>query len=405
VLLLHNRYRQAGGEDTVVGAEQALLESRGHAVRRFEVSNDTIGGVSSRIRAAGRAIYSFAARRDVARELEGFAADVVHVHNFFPLLSPAVYSAARHAGAAVVQTVHNFRLLCPSGILFRDGHPCEECMGRAVAWPSVLHGCYRGSRVATAPVAAMLAAHRALRTWSRLVDRYITPSEFVRQLLVRGGFPPERIDVKPHFVAGDPPRGDGRGGYALAVARLAEEKGIGTLLAAWRRLRREVPLKIVGDGPLREELAAASRDLPQVEWIGHVPPERVRELMQAASVLVVPSVWYETFGMVIVEAFAAGLPVIAARHGAMAELVGHGHSGLHVAPGDPAELAVAVERLATNPAELALMRRNARSEFEQKYRDGQNYALLLRSYASALGVATARPRKIPCHEEERRWIP
>jgi glycosyltransferase involved in cell wall biosynthesis len=409
VLLLHNRYRQAGGEDTVVGAERALLESRGHDVRLYEVSNDAIDGAASRLRAAGRAVYSIASRRAVAGELLRFSPDVVHVHNFFPLLSPSVYSAARAAGAAVVQTVHNFRLLCPSGTLFRDGRPCEDCLGRAVAWPGLLHGCYRGSRAATAPVVAMLATHRALRTWSRLVDRYIAPSAFVRQKLVDAGFAAERIDVKPHFVAGDPPVGDGRGGYALAVARISEEKGIRTLLAAWSRLRLEVPLKIVGDGPLRAELVAASRGLRHVEWVGRATPAEVGALMRAASMLVVPSVWYETFGMVIVEAFAAGLPVVAARHGAMAELVADGRSGLLVAPGDPGELAAAVERLAASPAELSALRRNARAEFDEKYREARNHALLMRSYARARGVAaapvTAAASELPMRQEENPWIP
>jgi glycosyltransferase involved in cell wall biosynthesis len=405
VLLLHNRYRLAGGEDAVVRAEMALLASRGHGVSLLEVSNERIGGLMSQVRAAGRAIYSTASERDVARELARVRPDVVHVHNFFPLLSPSVYRACRRAGVAVVQTLHNYRLLCPSGTFFRDGGPCEDCLGRAVAWPGVLHRCYRESRFATGTVVAMLAVHRALRTWSELVDVYIAPTRFVRDKFIEGGFAPERIEVKPHFVDGDPPPGDGGGGYALAVGRISEEKGFRTLLAAWRRLRADVPLKIVGDGPLLEELRDASRSMRGVEWVGRAPPDEVRRLMQRAQVLVVPSVWYETFGMVVIEAFAAGLPVVAARHGALAELVEHGRTGVHFEPGNASELAAAVDGIVSRPGELAALRRNARAEFEAKYDPARNHTALMRTYARALEVARARGGEpaVALHEEDSRW--
>jgi glycosyltransferase involved in cell wall biosynthesis len=404
VLLLHNRYQLAGGEDAVVRAEMTLLASRGHAVSLLEASNERIGGLVSQVRAAGRAIYSTASERDVARELAHVQPDVVHVHNFFPLLSPSVYRACRRAGVAVVQTLHNFRLLCPNGIFFRDGSPCEDCLGRAVAWPGVLHRCYRGSRIATAPVAAMLAVHHALRTWSELVDVYVAPTRFVREKFIEGGFAPERIEVKPHFVGGDPMPGDGQGGYALAVGRISEEKGFRTLLAAWRRLHADLPLKIVGDGPLLEELRDASRSLLGVEWVGRAPPDEVQRLMQRAQLLVVPSGWYETFGMVVIEAFAAGLPVVAARHGALAELVEHGRTGVHFEPGDASALAAAVDGLLSRPGELPALRRNARAEFEARYDPARNYTALMRTYARALEVARARAgTRAVTHEEDPRW--
>jgi glycosyltransferase involved in cell wall biosynthesis len=405
VLLLHNRYQLAGGEDAVVQAEMALLASRGHAVSLLQVSNESIGGLVSQVRAAGRAIYSTAAERDVAREVARVHPDVVHVHNFFPLLSPSVYRACRRAGVAVVQTLHNFRLLCPNAIFFRDGSPCEDCLGRSVAWPGVVHGCYRGSRVATAPVAAMLAIHRAVRTWSKLVDVYVAPTRFVREKFIQGGFAPEQIDVKPHFVSGDPTPGDGQGGYALAVGRISEEKGFRTLLAAWERLHADVPLKIVGDGPLLEELREGSRPLRGVEWVGRAPPDEVRRLMQRAQMLVVPSLWYETFALVVIEAFAAGLPVVAARHGALAELVSHGRTGVHFEPGNAFELAAAVDGLASRPGDLSALRRNARAEFDAKYDPARNYTALMRTYARALEVARARAAApgVMLHEEDRRW--
>lgn len=405
VLLLHNRYRLAGGEDAVVRAEMALLASRGHAVSLLEVSNESIGGLAGRVRAAGRTIYSIASERDVARELARVHPDVVHVHNFFPLLSPSVYRACRRAGVAVVQTLHNFRLLCPNGIFFRDGAPCEDCLGRSVAWPAVLHRCYRDSRAATAPVAAMLAVHRALRTWSELVDVYVAPTRFVREKFIEGGFAPERIEVKPHFVGGAPTAGDGLGGYALAVGRISEEKGFRTLLDAWALLRGNVPLRIVGDGPLLGELRDGSRALPGVEWVGEAHPDEVRRLMQRAQILVVPSAWYETFGMVVIEAFAAGLPVVAARHGALAELVDQGRTGVHFEPGNASELAAAVEGLLSRSDDLLALRRNARAEYEAKYDAARNYAALMRTYARAIEAARARAgeRAVTLEEEDPRW--
>lgn len=405
VLLLHNRYAAAGGEDAVVSAEKALLESRGQAVRLYEVANGAIGGLASRLRAGAGAVWSVAAERAVAREIARFGPDVVHVHNFFPLLSPSVYRPARRAGAAVVQTLHNYRLLCPNGILFRDGAPCADCVGRRVPWPGVLHGCYRGSRAASASAAAMLATHRLIGTWARQVDLYLAPSAFVRRKFVEAGFAPDRIEVKPHFVVGEPAPGDGRGGYALAVARSSEEKGIRTLLAAWQRLREDVPLTIVGDGPLREELEAASRGDGRIAWAGHLPPDDVRRHMRNASFLVVPSTCYETFGRVVIEAFAEGLPVVVAAGGASAELVEHGRTGLHVAPGDPAALAAAVAWLSRHPGRLAALRGPARAEFEEKYGPARNYTLLVRSYARALEHARSRTRPdvVRLRQEDRPW--
>ncbi len=404
VLLLHNRYREAGGEDQVVSAEMALLAAHGDDPMLLEVTNSAIGGFLSQARAAARTVYSEAARRDVAAAIARFAPDVVHAHNLVPLLSPSVYFAARRAGVPVVQTVHNYRLVCPNGLLFRDGSPCEDCVGRALPWPGVVHGCYRGSRAATAAVAAMLGTHRALGTWSRSVAAYVAPSQFVRRMLLRGGIPGDRIHVKPHFVEGRPVAGDGGGGYALFIGRISEEKGIRTLLSAWLGLHRRVPLEIVGDGPALDGLVAATRGLRGVEWVGRAPGEQVRAMLQSARFLVVPSLCYETFGRVIIEAFAAGTPVIAPRHGAIAELVEHERTGLLFDPGSASALASAVEQLLATPASLAAMRRNARAEFEEKYGAARNYALLMETYACAREAGGSRARvAAPPAEEERSW--
>jgi glycosyltransferase involved in cell wall biosynthesis len=235
----------------------------------------------------------------------------------------------------------------------------------------------------------MLAVHRAMGTWREGVDAYIALTEFSRQKLVASGLPADKMFVKPDFVHPAPAVGNGEGGYALFVGRLSEEKGIGTLLAAWKQLAAETPLKIVGDGPLANTVKSATDKTPAIEWLGQVSRERVAELMQRASLLVFPSIWYETFGLVIVEAFAVGLPVVASNLGTMSTLVQHRQTGLHFRPGDADDLVTQVRWAKSHPAEIQEMRRAARREFEAKYTADRNYDMLLNIYQTAMQRARA----------------
>jgi glycosyltransferase involved in cell wall biosynthesis len=385
ILAVHNRYQQPGGEDQVFVDETNLLETRNHSVLRYEVHNEQVERVN-RLILAKDTIWNNSVYRDLRALIRRERPDLVHFHNTLPLVSPAGYYAAKAEGVSVIQTLHNYRLLCPVALFYRDGRVCEDCMGKAVPWPGVVHKCYRGSRSASGVVATMLTAHRALRTWTRMVDVYVALTEFARGRFVEGGLPVGKIVVKPNFVAPDPGRGDGGGGYALFVGRLTAEKGTETMLAAWDRLEDRIPLKIVGDGPLRNHVqrAAASRRI-NVEWLGHKPVADVHALMRKADMLIFPSRWYETFGRVAAEAFAAGTPVIGANIGAIAELVEHGRTGLHFRPGDPEDLATQVEWALSHPVDLRLMREEARSEFEAKYTAESNYQALMGIYESALG--------------------
>jgi glycosyltransferase involved in cell wall biosynthesis len=310
---------------------------------------------------------------------------LVHFHNTFPLLSPAAYHAARSAGAAVVQTLHNYRLLCPGANFFRDGRVCEDCLGKRFAWPAIQHACYRGSRAATAVTATMLAAHRLKRTWTEAVDAYVALTEFARGKLIAGGLPADKIAVKPNFVSPDPQAGAGRGGYALYVGRLSAEKGIDQLLSAWRRLDGAVPLKIVGDGPLANQVREAAERDPHIERLGAQPLDKVHQLLGDAAFLVCASACYEGLPKTIVEAFAKGMPVVAPRHGAMAEIVEHGRTGLHFVPGDADSLAAQALSLFRDDRARQRMRGEARAEFEAKYTAARNYSLLLDVYRGALG--------------------
>jgi glycosyltransferase involved in cell wall biosynthesis len=375
ILSVHNYYQQPGGEDRVFAGETALLEENGHTVVRHEDHNDRIR--AGTMGAARDAVWSASSFERLTALVRSNGIDVAHFHNTFPLISPSACYAVRRAGVPVVQTLHNYRLICAGATLSRNGSVCEECVERRSLLPGMAHGCYRDSRPATVAVSAMLAVHRAAGTYQKQVDVYVALSEFARQKFIEGGLPGDRIVAKPNFVSPDPGPGEGRGGYALFVGRLAKEKGIETLAEAWELLS-DVPLVVAGDGPLRDT------DWPEgVNCLGAQPRERVLELMREARVLVFPSTWYECAPMVIAEAFACGLPVIASNLGSIPEFVHHNHSGLLFEPGDARDLARQVRWAFDNPAELRAMRANARLEYEQKYTAERNYKMLMAIYEMA----------------------
>lgn len=400
IIVAHNFYQQPGGEDQVFADEIRLLQNAGHEVHRFTLHNDAVRSYS-RIGLARATLWNRLAATELGRLASSVRAEVVHFHNTFPLMSPAAYGAARAAGAAVVQTLHNYRLLCPGANFFRDGRTCEACLSKRFAWPGVVHGCYRGSRAATAVAAAMLAAHRIRGTWTHDVDAYIALTQFARGKLIAGGLPPERIFVKPNFVDPAPQPGEGRGGYALFVGRLSAEKGVANLLAAWRRLGGTVPLKIAGDGPLADQVRAAAESDRSLDWLGSQSLEKVHQLLGDASFLVCASACYEGLPKTIVEAYAKGTPVLAPRLGAMAEVVDHGRTGLHFEPGDAASLAAQAQSLAADASRREQMRREARAEFEVRYGAPQNYDMLMNIYrrAAAPLPAAQEPENKPACEE------
>jgi glycosyltransferase involved in cell wall biosynthesis len=388
ILVVHNGYQKHGGEDVVVEAEERLLRARGHCVVRYRRHNDEFRARGPLgIMAAGiEAVWSAAAARELAALLAKEKPDVVHFHNIFPLISPAAYYACAEAGVPVVQTLHNYRLLCPGAYFLRDGRVCEECLGRSVPWPGVAHGCYRESRAATAVVATMIAVHRGMNTWREKVGVYIALSEFARQKFIEGGLPGERIVVKPNFVDPDPGLKCGAGEYALYVGRLSAEKGLRVLLEAWGRLRGRIPLRIAGDGPLKEEVAEKikTKRLSRVELLGQLPPSEIVPLMQGARFLVLPSVCYENFPLAVAEAFACGLPLIASRLGSMAEIITDGETGMHVTPGNSAELAAKADWAWWNPGRLQELGKAGRQEYVSKYRPEQNYKRLMEIFERAV---------------------
>jgi glycosyltransferase involved in cell wall biosynthesis len=380
ILTVHNNYRLPGGEEQIFAAESALLEAHGHDVFRYTLDNDDIS-TANPLHLAKNTIWNSTVYRDLRSLIRAKQPQIAHFHNTFPLISPAAYYAARDEGVAVIQTLHNYRLLCPNALFFRAGRVCEDCVGRVFPWPAIVHGCYRRNRRDSAMVAATTSFHTWLGTWTQAVDQFIVISQFAMNKFIQGGLPAEKLVLKPNFLQLTPAPGTGSGGYAVYVGRLSIEKGLGVLLDAWRQLDHPFPLKILGDGPMADLVTTAAQEMPEIEWLGRRPSAEVYDIVGNAAFLVFPSEWYETFGQVAIEAFAKGTPVVASNIGAIPELV-NARSGLLFRPGDPTDLAATVDRLLSQPQELAQLRLTARAEFEAKYTADSNYQQLIDIYQS-----------------------
>jgi glycosyltransferase involved in cell wall biosynthesis len=380
-LLVHNFYRQRGGEDAVLESERRMLLKMGHDVAEYHRENREINESSllQSLLVAGRTLWARDSYDAVSRILAERKFDVAIVYNFLPLVSPSVFYACREAGVPVLYHLPNYRLICPAATLYRDGHVCEECLDHSL-WRSVLHGCYRDSRLATAPVAMMLAAHRWKQTWTEAVDGFFAQSEFLRRKVMEGGIPGEKIFHKPNFLEVDPGASTGRADFALCVGRLSPEKGLHTLLRAWSQLKVPVPLRIVGDGPLRAELEAlaTSLDRGNITFLGEIPRKDVLSLMKQTRLLVFPTECYEGFPITMVEAFACGAPPVASSLGAIEEIIDDGRTGLLFRPGDAKHLADRVAWAWSHPDELEKLGVAARAEYEAKYTMERNYDLLLK---------------------------
>lgn len=389
VLIVHNQYQQPGGEDESTALEVELLRVHGHEVIEYTEHNDRIREMAP-LRVAARTIWSRETYKRARALIRRTRPDVMHVQNFFPLISPSIYYAARAEGVPVVQTLRNYRLLCPSALFLRDGRICEDCLGRRIAFPAVQHACYRGSRLGSAVVAGMLSAHHALKTWERAVDVYVALTEFGRTKFIAGGLPADRIVTKPNFLYPDPGVGNADRNHHLFVGRLTEDKGVMTLLEAWKQLR-DLPLRIVGEGPLRPLIAryiADNKLSDSIELLGRVSRAKVVDLLHNAALVVVPSLWYEGFCRVVVEAFACGTPVIASNIGALQENVQDGVQGWLFRPGDADDLARVIRGAVSGSGRLAEMGREGRRSFETQYTSDVNHEQLINIY----GIATRRAR-------------
>jgi glycosyltransferase involved in cell wall biosynthesis len=376
ILIAHCRYQRPGGEDRVVAAEAQLLERHGHTVRLYERDNNDITGMST-LSLAAQTVWSARTGRDVRHLCKELRPHIVHVHNTFPLISPAIYWTAYRMRIPLVQTLHNFRLLCPQALLLREGKICEDCVGK-LPWRAVAHKCYRDSAAASGAIAFMLETHRILGSFRDKVTRYIATNQFYADKFALGGIPAKKISLKQHFVDLPPPNRVARSG-GLYVGRLSPEKGIGTLIDALHRLP-SATFTVIGDGTER------SRITPRVHFLGWKEPEVIYESMRSAAYLVIPSIWYETGPLTLIEAFACGLPVIASRLGALAESVTEGETGLLFEPGSAKDLGEKIAWAESHPEDMLRMGENARTEYELRYTPEANYQRLMEIYAEAIGA-------------------
>ncbi|MEU1228445.1 glycosyltransferase [Streptomyces sp. NPDC005828] len=394
VLVVHNRYSSAqpSGENRVVDEEVGLLRAAGHRVELFERRSDDIAGRSLLGKAAVPLLVPWnpAVRTELAARLRADRPDVVHVHNVFPLLSPAVLTACADAGVPVVATLHNYTQVCPPGTLHRDGRPCTECVGSAASLPAVRHGCYRNSRLATVPLAVSLAVNR--RRWWSGVERFLCISAAQRDLLVSSGMPAERLTVKHNFVPDPGTVRTGAGEHVLFLGRLAEPKGVRLLMAAWDALAADggvgVPLVLAGAGPMEPEVTAWAAGRNDVRYAGLYDPAQCREAVARSVAVVAPSMARETFGLVVAEAMAAGVPAVAAGHGGFVELVDEGVTGLLHRPGEAASLADCLRRVTDGPDRNREMGRAARRRYEQLFSPAVGLERLVEEYRTAIAGRT-----------------
>lgn len=376
--VIHSRYQQRGGEDSVVDAEVQMLQRGGHNVCTFISENSDLAQMSMPAQAMAT-VWNRNMYNAVTNWTIKYRPDIVHIHNTFPYLSPSVIIAVARRKIPIVMTLHNYRLFCVNGLLFRNGRPCEACLGRS-SIPGIVHQCYRSSTIASSLVASMQMTHHHLRTYEH-ISKFLVLTESGRDRMIRGGLPADKLVIKPNFTL-DFGKGRGEGVFALFVGRLTTEKGIKTLLKAWDRIGGRIPLKIVGDGPLREDLA--SLDIQGVSFLGSQPAETVRDLMKSAHVLIFPSEWYETFGLVVIEAMSCGTPALVSSISTASDFVSHRVNGLHFSAGDPDSLAQEVIWSLDHVDEWKNIKNAAREEYQNKYNQQKNLEILERVYTDAI---------------------
>ncbi len=390
VLFVHNYYKNlGGGEDRVFDLEVSLLQESGLDVDVFVTRNHGAKNAFDLVKIGFNTLFCYQAYSDMLERIRLFKPDVIHVHNLFPQLSPAVLYAAKKCRVPVVMTLHNYRLSCANAVMLRENTFCNQCNSEAFPLSAIKYGCYMGSPVATVPVAGMIALHRYLKTWQKCVARFVMVSDAQKQLLLEAnlGLDPQKITVKPNFVFDTEELSYSKDNYFLFVGNLAQHKGVPLLLEVFQNV--QYPLKLIGLGELQPLVEQAATENPHIEYLGYQSPEIVRAFMAKAKAIVLPSLCYETFGMVIIEAFSVATPAVVSNIGGPGCIVQEGNNGLLVEPGNADDLKAKLTQLWNDQDLHQTLSRNARLSYERQYSPQENRDQLMRIYHEVISGSSS----------------
>lgn len=395
VLLAHNYYQSSApsGEDAVFHNEKLMLENKGIEIIEYTRHNDSLAGKGKigLLKTSYEMAWSKKTYKELSDLIKKARPDIAHFHNTFPLISPSAYAACQDASVPVVQTLHNFRLICPGAMLLRDSKPCESCLDGTLL-PAFKYRCYRDSRLATAALIRMLLINRQKNTYTQLVDRYIALTDFAASRFIKSGFPTEKISVKNNFLPNSPCTGTGEGGYAVYVGRLGPEKGVRTLVQAWQYINNGKKLLILGDGPSAGELKTLIDDSNlNIELGGYRTKQEVLSIVADAAVQIIPSECYEGFPMVVLEALSSGTPIIASDIGSLGEIIENDTYGFKFEAGNPTSLANTIngffDMYDNNKNAYMTFRNRAKKEFDDKYTEEINFKELEKIYTQVIEKA------------------
>ncbi len=382
ILQIHNYYQHAGGEDVVFSAENKLLKSKNNEVEVLKVNNSSIVSFLDKVCVMLQTPFSLSTYRKISAHLKHNKPDIVHIHNYFPIYSPSIFYACKKKNIPVVHTLHNYRAICPTAILMYQGK-IEEKSVTASCWWTIKRKVYKDSLIGSVALAAMVELHKKINTWNTKVDRYIALTQFAKSKYIQAGWPKNKISVKPNFCR-DYFKGikhiKKTGGYGLFVGRLSHEKGVKTLLTAWKEI--DYSLKIIGDGP--EQRLVQEHACSQIEYLGTKEKKEVLHYMQHADFIIMPSLWYEGFPMVLIEALECGTPAIVSDLGSLSEVIGDGVTGLHFEAGNAVALAEKIQWMLKNKEKRSNMSDNARREYLVHYTSEENYKMLMTIYQQAI---------------------
>lgn len=388
ILQVHNRYKTSGGEWTVLNQEFELLREK-HQVDQFIIKNsEHLDTMLKKMKLIFKTHYNGKAKKLIADQLSRNDYDVMHVHNFFPLLTPSIFEAAHEAGVPSVMSLHNYRLIHPNGLMYHRGKIDHRSV-RGSAYQCVWDGVYRESRIQTAVAAHMIEYHRRVGTWNHVPTLFIALSEFSKNKFVEGRLPAEKIFIKPNFLTDplieydDLKINHQKSDFFLFVGRISHEKGIEDLINSWLENNISAKLLIAGDGPLKNKLENKTRNVSSIEWVGQLSKKEVLKKLSNTKALLFPTKCYEGMPLIILEAMSMGCPVISSGIGNPKNMIDHGKNGLLFEPGNMREFIKHIHWVLDHPDKCSELVDNSRKRYLERYTPEQNYKCLMNIYREA----------------------